>query len=534
MGDAFLQDFSKRMELMACFSSILCRRNRNMEIENHFQRDGEMDALILAVLLFIKQNTLTETPVGLEEIANFIYQARAVGGNPCTVAFARETAGYIVRDILQNKGKALDYATVDLGAGGKAASVHIRLIMDKEVGDRKIVYELTEQGYAFIFSTLENAQNMTISMEGLILQEYLRLKNYSEAEQVSTQIYTMIQQEIQRVTEMRIRIRRNLFSVEYADFAAMFRQVCSRLKDEQKRISELQTVVRRTEERIQKDVQIGGKQTDDEKEALKSLAFIRKNLEKVYQAQVNLIGDTQEVSQIYEEALENSLRAQVEYRYDFQKEVMDKIPTIRSEEQLDSAIRLIIPFLKPSAKKLFQLEMPYGKQSSILFDDDDNDEPVDTELLDEESDHEQERLAIERNDRHAAILDAIMKCVANRPEGATTEDILNGLGELDNEQQADVLRDMAYLYQIGTIGLTAWKNHLNEVIQAEGSGEFDLDNALLRIYHHAPDFYGLDALVVEKTGETFTIRRPVEDETGLVNITEMDMLRFRAGKEANT
>ena len=102
-----------------------------MEIENIFQRDGEMDALILAVLLLIKQNTLTETPVGLEEVGHFIYGF--VGDETrCSMSVARATAGYIVRDILQNKGKTLEYGTVDAEKDGAPLSVHVRLIMDKE------------------------------------------------------------------------------------------------------------------------------------------------------------------------------------------------------------------------------------------------------------------------------------------------------------------------------------------------------------------------------------------------------------------
>lgn len=498
-----------------------------MEIENIFQRDGEMDALILAVLLLIKQNTLTETPVGLEEVGHFIYGF--VGDETrCSMSVARATAGYIVRDILQNKGKTLEYGTVDAEKDGAPLSVHVRLIMDKETPERKIVYELTEQGYAFIFSTLENAQNMSISMKSLILREYLRLKNYGEAEQMSTQIYSRIQQEIQRVTELRIRIRKNLFSVEYADFASTFDQVCAQFRYEQQQIADLQASVKSTEDRIQKESESEGRMTDESRKALKSLTVIRRNLEKVYQAQVNLIGDTQEVGEIYEESLENSLRAQIEYRYDFQKEIMDKLPEISTEEELNSAMRLIIPFLKPAAKKKFQMEVLYGKQSSISSEEDVDDAPTDVES--EIQDHTAELLAIERNNAHAAVLEAVLKTVADSRGKVTTKDVLQTLG--DKADRLEALRDLAILYQVGELDLNAWVSRLNEVIEAEGTGEFDLDNALLRIYHRVPALYGLDSVIIEKTGETFTIKQPIEGETGLVTITEMDMLSFREGKEA--
>lgn len=41
----YLDGFPKRMELVACIASVLCRKNRNREIENWFD-ENELDNII--------------------------------------------------------------------------------------------------------------------------------------------------------------------------------------------------------------------------------------------------------------------------------------------------------------------------------------------------------------------------------------------------------------------------------------------------------------------------------------------------------
>jgi len=70
----FLEGFEQRMRLVAAIDSIINRGNRKMEFERLFE-PGQLDNIILSVLVFIMERTLTEDEdCTMESIANFVAQ----------------------------------------------------------------------------------------------------------------------------------------------------------------------------------------------------------------------------------------------------------------------------------------------------------------------------------------------------------------------------------------------------------------------------------------------------------------------------
>ena len=70
----FLEGFEQRMQLVAAIDSIINRLNRKMEFERLFEA-GQLDNIILSVLVFIMERTLTEDEdCTMDSITNCVAQ----------------------------------------------------------------------------------------------------------------------------------------------------------------------------------------------------------------------------------------------------------------------------------------------------------------------------------------------------------------------------------------------------------------------------------------------------------------------------
>ena len=98
----FLEGFEKRMQILAAIDSIVNRRNRNMEIENLFEY-AQLDNIILSVLVFIMERTLTEDErCTLDRIAAFLDGILPAYGLDFSAATTHTIVEYIIKDILQS------------------------------------------------------------------------------------------------------------------------------------------------------------------------------------------------------------------------------------------------------------------------------------------------------------------------------------------------------------------------------------------------------------------------------------------------
>lgn len=105
---SYLADFASRMEHISEIASVICRRNRNLAIEASFG-DNELDNIIFAVLVHIMERSLTtNVRCTLEDIEDFLAELFKDYNREINESELRELTRYIVKDILQNKGKALN------------------------------------------------------------------------------------------------------------------------------------------------------------------------------------------------------------------------------------------------------------------------------------------------------------------------------------------------------------------------------------------------------------------------------------------
>ena len=149
-----LEQFEKRMEFVAVIDSIVNRKNKSNEIEALFE-EGEIDNLLLSVLVYIMEITLAEDQdCTIESITGFVKEILPSYKKRFTIAQIEMLTRYLVKDILQNKSQLRLFPVMHYDEPAVQLQP-IRLIRDKETEEGKIVYELTPQGYDFMFRTKE-------------------------------------------------------------------------------------------------------------------------------------------------------------------------------------------------------------------------------------------------------------------------------------------------------------------------------------------------------------------------------------------
>ena len=171
----FLEGFQDRMEFAAIVDSIVNRKNTNIEIESWFEKD-ELDNLFFSLLVYIMEQTLNENDdCTMDNIAVFLDNILPFYNKEISFERVIKLSEYMIKDILQNKGLAKTYGTMNYFKSWD--EVRIRLISDKITDDGKITYQLTDQGYNFLFRTKEIDKELDFKLEQLKLRELLKRKN---------------------------------------------------------------------------------------------------------------------------------------------------------------------------------------------------------------------------------------------------------------------------------------------------------------------------------------------------------------------
>jgi hypothetical protein len=219
-----LSGFEKRMKIVAAIDSIVNRGNRSMDIEKLFE-PGQLDNIILSVLVFIMERTLTEDEeCTMDSITSFVARIVPSYGLDFPMPVTRKITEYIIKDILQNGGEARYYPVMNYGQG--MVPTRVRLIDDKiRDTDRGYImtYQLTDQGYDLLFRTKEVEQEISFTIEELKLRELIKRKNYKKAIGQSANLVQMVRQKKTDIRQFMQKIRENIYDVDIQEFERLVR-----------------------------------------------------------------------------------------------------------------------------------------------------------------------------------------------------------------------------------------------------------------------------------------------------------------------
>lgn len=497
----FLEDFEKRMQIMAAIDSIVNRYNRNMEMEGLFER-GHLDNIIFSVLVFIMERTLSEDEeCNLDSITTFLRGIIPAYNPDFPAENTRSIAEYIIKDILQNGGEARYYPVMKYGEG--ISPVRIRLIDDKLKESEhgyNVTYQLTNQGYDLLFRTKEVEQEISFTIEELKLRELIKRKNYKKAISQSANLRQMIRQKRNDIIQFIQKIRENIYEVDIREYESLVSSTYSLLEEEYSTMNEIRDMIVLSEQRLQEEENARGSLDEEMKKARREIAVIRRNIIDTIDEQKKVILERHSLARIYKEMIEDSFALSLARVYNFEEEILVPLERCR-EDIIPSLWQLLNPLFKPGMDKNLSLLTIYERQARIRSEED-TAEGITMEELSED----QEWLEIKRmNEAHLTLVHALLKFAAAKGSSFRFSEFYE---YLQNQQdvftqivQGELLfKSMLKLYDLNSIDILAWQNSRDEVV-ANATGELDLNYCLHRIEFEQPDMYGVRSMEIKKPDE---------------------------------
>ncbi|TLD01900.1 hypothetical protein [Robinsoniella peoriensis] len=535
----FLEGFEKRMGFAAVVDSIVNRKNTNMEIEGWFQGE-ELDNLFFTLLVYIMEQTLNENDeCTLENIARFLDDILPVYQKKWPFDQVMRLAEYMVKDILQNKGTVKNYGIMDYGR--QWHDIQVRLISDKITADNKIIYQLTDQGYDFLFRTKEIDKEMDFKLEQLKLKMLLKRKNYKHALKQSRDLINMLRQKKREMESFIDRVRQNIHTIDRGEHERLLLETYNLIDEEYEDMLEMKEAVVKDEDRIGREIEESGYSDETMNNALYNLNLIKRNIQIVIGEQRNLIGKRFNMNDIYEETIRNSFYASVVKRFDFQKEIMDEMEKVNSKN-VSNLWKLMTPLCMPSLDKKMNLSLIYQNQGK-LRENEEEDHVVEEEVLEEDLQAADREISNAMNFR---VIERIFKFAGERGTSFTFSQFYEHIVEKTQRihqytENKRIFLILLKLYDYGVIDIESWKKHSNEDMIPDTNGEFDLSWCLRQMEDRYPDFYGVEQLVFEK--KDFIFHAVLEDTVGaevlystieMADIEIIPKIRSEVGQDVET
>lgn len=499
----FLEGFEQRMKLVAAIDSIINRGNRKMEFERLFE-PGQLDNIILSVLVFIMERTLTEDEAcTMESITNFVAQIIPeylnLGQGTCPPV--PKLTEYIIKDILQNGGEARYYPVMKYGQGME--QLRIRLIDDKLIDDQRgyvLNYQLTDQGYDLLFRTKEVEQEISFTIEELKLRELIKRKNYKKAIGQSANLVQMIRQKKNDIRQFVLKVRENIYDVNIEEFERLVSSTYTLLEEEYGMMNEIRAMIVLSEERLKEEENTRGALDGQMTKARSEIAVIRRNIILTIGEQKELILERLSLSRIYKETIADSFALSRARYYDFEQVILKPLEHC-VENKVPSLWQLLNPLFKPNPDRALNLLTLYERQARLKL------EEVGTQsiVVEELGEDIELRRISKLNDSHIEFIRSLLEFADRKRASFRFSEFFLDLEQNENvykELIADdlIFKTMLKLYDLQVIDLKKWKTQQEDVV-ANATGELDVSYCLYRLEYTQPDLFGIKKLEISKPDE---------------------------------
>lgn len=494
----YLERFAKRMEFIAAADSIVGRTNRKQEIERLFE-DGDLDNILLSILVFIMETTLTEEQdCTIGAIIGFLSETLPAYGKYMSSAELEETARYLVKDILQNKGDMRLFPVMDYGGGRR--SYPVRLVADKLGHNNQILYELTKQGFDFLFRTKEVDDELGFEIEAIRLKMLISKKNYKKATSQSKYIIAMLLEKRNEIRQFEQQLRNDIFTVSGEQYDAVVRNLDETLKEEFEVMLEIERMLSLAQARLDEESKLYPEAGEKSRDARKEVVHIAENVQRALGMQRELLIQCDGLRRLYLLLLQDSLSFNQVRRFDMEEQVIKRMEalTVSGASGL-RALRagLFAPLFLPGLKKLLNLSLVYDRQARVK--ESEADESVsEGETVSDSGKRERIRL---RNEAHVRVVRLLLDFAKTHPSFLFSEfweEIKTHRHIAEMTAERLLFLAMLKLYEIREIDFAKWR--AEGIHPQECMGEFDLDYCLTLCYGQGGAPTAMERIAVEKTG----------------------------------
>lgn len=526
----FLERFQNRMEFCAIIDSIVNRKNKNTGIEGMFE-SYELDNLIVSVLVFIMESTLSEDKIcTLKEINAFIIEILPVYNKFFSYEQTEELTRYIVKDILMNKGEKRVYGIMNYEEK-RVVETSIRLISDSIDENDEIKYMLTEQGYNFLFRTKEIDDELGFKIEEIRLKLLIVKKNYKKAVSQSRELIQMLKNKANQLSQFERRLNSNIKHVSSKEYSALINEIYVMLDQEHGDMREIRNMIKTARERLIEEENNGIAPDEKTIMAKKEIITLEKNIDTALDLQQSLITQSENIRLHYRETLRNAIKFMHKKTFDFEKEILTPLEKacVSDVKLLD---KLLKPLMKIQMKKTFNVSLLYDYQK--LNESRDQSANINDDL-ESDDDERMEKQRISR--QYELLINELIQYAADHAPRFYLSDFIGHLHANDALRPL-VLEKRTYLallkiYEFGEINISEWVAAGEEVF-VDILGEFDLAYCLFRTRAANGGFYGIKTLTVHRLDDILDIAEPISSEPMPVFSVKINNMEFEVKKVENS
>lgn len=518
----YLKGFEKRMEFFAIVESIAKRRNKTDKIENLFE-ENQLDNIIVSVLVYIMEITLTEEQeCTMESIIQFVRSILPYYNKKVSIQDAEEITRYIIKDILQNKGSKRNYQVMDYEEGYKG--IPVRLIADKINENHKIIFELTKQGYDFLFRTKEVEDELGFEIEEIKLKMLIKKKNYQGAINQSREIIRRLRNRKIEFSQFEDKLKSNINDISATEYEELVNKTNTLIQEEYEEMKKIDDLLTRSKEHLEQEEEKHAELDENIKKAKREVYTISQNVKLALRYQRQLLTQGQNLKKLYLQILEDTMSFSQKKRYNFEEQVLkplEKMEIRNSKQVYEIYEKLVNPLFLVGACKQLNLNLLYDSQSKIKEQEE--------EFLRQEEEYEDNQRQKEeiqkRNQIHVEIIEKLFDFMEEREEFAFSE-WFEQVEEETKEAYTEgkrVFLVLLKLFEIETVSIAEFQRE--EAVNETCNGEFDLSYCLYQILNKKGRHFNIDGFKVEKTNQMIKFYLKKEDSQEEIEIDDMKFVK---------
>lgn len=520
----YLKGFEKRMEFFAIIDSIAKRRNRTDKIENLFE-ENQLDNIIMSVLVYIMEITLTEEQeCTLDSIIQFMKSILPYYNKRVSLDEAEEITRYIVKDILQNKGNKREYQVMNYGEEYK--TIFVRLVADKINENHKVIFELTKQGYDFLFRTKEVEDELGFEIEEIKLKMLIKKKNYQGAINQSREIIRRLRNQKIDFSQFEDRLKSNINDISDTEYETLVNRNNGIIQDGYEEMKKIDDLLTKAKEHLEQEEKSHDELDESIKKAKKEVYVISQNVKQALRYQRQLLTQGQKLKKLYLQILEDTMSFIQKRRYNFEEQILrplEKMEFKSTKQVYEVHEKLVNPLFLAGACKRLNLNLLYDSQSKIK-------EEQEEFLRQEEEyeDNEKQKEAVQRrNMTHVKIIEDLFDFAAGEREEFTFSEWFNELEEeskMEYTEEKRVFIVLLKLFEIENISISEFLRE--EVVNETCNGEFDLSYCLYQILKQKGRKFEFDGIRIEKLDNIFKFCIENEENKDEIEINDMKIIRI--------
>lgn len=521
MPEKRMDDMGKRLYTIALFGKLVSQlRTKSTSLAGYgFKTLDQQTLMCFYALRYIMEKTLQNEDCFLEDIALFLLEVnRDLFHLPLLLEDCRSLALLLISDVIGNAGEPIVFSPFE---DAQDMRVSLRYIDSRLVngpsGTTEVSYQMVDDGFHLMLSTLEMEENMRLQFRDLIFQMQLKARNYARALDEIRQIFQLLRIRETEIDQKQTALRSNAALIDPEQYRQLNEETLSLMSESRTKFEGYRQEVSVQQESLRRV--LNGSDPDEESslEQLADLGRIESWLSRSILSLERIINLLMEFSITYDQELKEQLMYASMRRRSFRKDIYDRI--LDNPDLLDGFDRLIQPlFFKDPAR---QMNLTMALQYRQLYAN-----PEDGTLEEAESDWDEQRekerrlqIQKEMNLFNEAVQQMMERLLQAQGQQMRLSDMSEGILQEGTAQQCKQL--FAGFASLARLDLQDLQEQAGIMIEEERTS-FSLPLSILDAMEGVPALKEYSLLTSSRKEETFS--RVFEEDGIGMTLTCRDLL----------